>query len=55
MCTKTKCRKCGKASWSGCGQHVDSVLQGIPQSQRCQGHEGEAKAPGLLARLLGKR
>jgi hypothetical protein len=51
MCQRTTCRKCGKASWRGCGNHVDQVMRGIPQSQRCQGHAGE---PGMFARFFGK-
>lgn len=36
MCRQVSCRRCGKASWAGCGQHVDQVLKGVPKSQRCQ-------------------
>jgi hypothetical protein len=25
MCYKVTCQTCGKASWGGCGQHIDSV------------------------------
>lgn len=35
MCHRTRCNKCGKWTWAGCGQHVESALAGIPQSQRC--------------------
>ncbi len=35
MCQRVTCRKCGKATYSGCGQHVDQVLAGVPASQRC--------------------
>jgi hypothetical protein len=35
MCSRTTCRDCGLASWSGCGAHVDQVMRGIPQDQRC--------------------
>lgn len=54
MCTKVKCRKCGKATWSGCGDHIEYALYGVPESERCQGHEGESKETGLFSRLLGK-
>lgn len=50
MCARTTCRKCGKASWRGCGAHVEQVLRGVPKSQRCQGHADEA---GPLRRLFG--
>lgn len=58
MCSRTTCRKCGKASWSGCGQHVAQVMKGIPKSQQCAGHANdpkEPKGPGLFSRLFGKK
>ena len=55
MCQKVTCRKCGKATWSGCGQHVDQVMRGIPKSQQCQGHANDPKEPGFFARLFGKK
>jgi len=53
MCYAVTCRKCGKTTWSGCGQHVDQVMRGVPVSQRCQGHQGE-KGTGLFAKLFGR-
>ena len=53
MCRRVTCRKCGKATWAGCGQHVEEALRGVPRSDRCAGHEGEP-ASGFLARLLGR-
>jgi hypothetical protein len=53
MCRPATCSTCGLATWKGCGMHVDQVLAGVPRSQRCQGHESEARS-GLLARLLGR-
>lgn len=35
MCSRTTCRSCGLASWSGCGKHVDQVMRGVPKDQRC--------------------
>ena len=32
MCRAVTCKKCGKASWKGCGAHVE---QDVPPSQRC--------------------
>jgi hypothetical protein len=55
MCQKVTCRKCGKASWSGCGQHVNEVMRGIPKSQQCAGHANDPKEPGFFARLFGKK
>ncbi len=61
MCARTTCRSCGKPTWSGCGNHVERALRGVPQSQRCQGHartaQAETSAPpksgGFLSRLFG--
>ncbi|KAL1306887.1 hypothetical protein AAFC00_005533 [Neodothiora populina] len=35
MCRKQQCSKCNKASWFGCGLHVPSVMDQIPESERC--------------------
>ena len=35
MCVPAICRGCGKASYSGCGQHVEEVLVGVPADRRC--------------------
>lgn len=35
MCSKVKCKKCGKWTWSGCGAHIEQVLAGIPKAQIC--------------------
>lgn len=35
MCRQVACARCEKASWAGCGQHVNQVLAGVPKSQRC--------------------
>ena len=52
MCRKVTCKKCGKASWAGCGAHVEQVLAGIAPADRCQGHANEPKGPGILARIF---
>ena len=31
MCYAVTCKKCGKTTWSGCGQHVDQVMRGVPR------------------------
>jgi hypothetical protein len=35
MCSPARCLRCGKATYSGCGMHVDQVLAGVPASERC--------------------
>lgn len=55
MCRAVTCKKCGKTTWAGCGQHVDQVLAGVPKAQRCQGHQGDARSgAGVFARLFGR-
>jgi hypothetical protein len=41
MCSKVSCRKCGKPTWSGCGQHIEEALYGIAEADRCKGHEND--------------
>ncbi|MBA8828081.1 hypothetical protein FB555_000152 [Alpinimonas psychrophila] len=53
MCRQVTCRKCGKASWAGCGQHVNEVMRGIPKAKQCQGHADDPVEPGFFARLFG--
>ncbi len=55
MCQRATCRKCGKPTYAGCGQHVEQVLGNVPREQRCQCRE-EARAAGgssLFKRLFG--
>ncbi|SED88236.1 hypothetical protein SAMN04490357_6177 [Streptomyces misionensis] len=35
MCRRVTCPKCGKATYAGCGNHVDQVLAGVPAARRC--------------------
>ena len=37
MCRKVNCATCGKATWAGCGQHIESALNGVPEADRCPG------------------
>ena len=54
MCRRVTCRECGKATWAGCGQHIEQALAGVPKSQRCPGHEKPARSGGLFAGLFGR-
>ena len=51
MCSRVKCRKCGKATWSGCGNHVDMVMAGVPKSQRCTCAKDARNAAARAAKL----
>jgi len=35
MCSAVRCNRCGKATWSGCGQHIEEALAPYPNAQRC--------------------
>ncbi len=35
MCSPATCKSCGKATYKGCGMHVEQVLGGVPTDQRC--------------------
>ena len=35
MCQRATCKTCGKLTYTGCGNHVDAVLAGVPASRRC--------------------
>lgn len=35
MCSPARCTRCGKASWTGCGRHVDDVMASVAPTQRC--------------------
>ncbi len=54
MCSRTTCRKCGKPSWSGCGQHIEIALKGVAKQDRCQCHANDPKEPGFFSKLFGK-
>jgi hypothetical protein len=55
MCSRTTCRKCGKPTWSGCGQHIEIALKGVSKSARCQGHANDPKEPGFFSKMFGKK
>lgn len=38
MCYRRRCDICNKLTYGGCGKHVEQVLEGVPQQERCQGH-----------------
>lgn len=37
MCMKIECSSCHKATWRGCGMHIESALSGVPLYDRCPG------------------
>ncbi|MBC7462634.1 MAG: hypothetical protein H7227_00020 [Actinobacteria bacterium] len=55
MCSKVRCRKCGKAAWSGCGNHIDIALKGVARADRCQGHANDPVEPSFFSKLFGNK
>ena len=35
MCRRVTCERCGKPTFAGCGAHVEQVLAGVPEADRC--------------------
>jgi len=56
MCSKVTCRQCGKPTWSGCGEHIEIALAGVPKNERCQGHSDSSapKSGGIFNRIFGR-
>jgi hypothetical protein len=55
MCRRVTCPTCGKATFAGCGQHIEQVLGGVPHEQRCQGHSKERTTGSEPARNEKKK
>ena len=36
MCSPAMCPVCKKFTWTGCGQHIEDALAGIPEAQLCK-------------------
>ncbi|SDT19652.1 hypothetical protein [Jiangella sp. DSM 45060] len=53
MCHPALCKTCGRTTWRGCGLHVQQVMAGIPEEERCPGHGSERGS--LLGRIFGRR
>ena len=41
MCRPATCKKCGKSTYAGCGQHVNDVMRGVPSRERCKCDNGK--------------
>lgn len=55
MCRPATCRTCHKATYKGCGQHVEQVLKSVPKNQRCTCSVNvRDTSPSLLARIFGR-
>lgn len=54
MCSPVQCRDCGKMTWTGCGNHVEQALRGVPHNNRCEGHIKQPGEGGFFSKLLGR-
>ena len=54
MCSAVTCKTCGKTTWAGCGQHVDSVKAGVPRAQWCSGHTAAETQAAKIAAAQSK-
>lgn len=39
MCRRVTCSRCGGVTWTGCGQHVDQVMRGVNEEDKCRCHD----------------
>lgn len=47
MCSAVRCERCGKATWAGCGEHIEEALARFSEEQRCHCDENlSAWLPG---------
>lgn len=35
MCKQVACTLCGKITWTGCGEHLDGLFDGVAQEDLC--------------------
>lgn len=51
MCRPARCHTCSNTTWTGCGAHIDQVMQRIPRDERCTCDEQDRRT-GLAAKLM---
>ena len=59
MCSPVTCSVCKKITWSGCGEHIEQALAGVPADERCACGPNAKKSAGesgesIFARLFGR-
>ena len=56
MCRATKCKICNKTTWAGCGNHIDSVMRNVAESDKCkcQRDQSNKNSHGFLSKIFGK-
>ncbi|KAF2747040.1 hypothetical protein M011DRAFT_423940 [Sporormia fimetaria CBS 119925] len=48
MCRKSKCSKCHKITWFGCGNHIATVMEQVPHEEWCTCDEGRVEKEGVV-------
>ncbi len=54
MCSPATCRTCGKATYTGCGAHVEQVLRSVSKPDRCSCSPEQRNTGGFFSRLFGR-
>ncbi|MFT5222960.1 MAG: hypothetical protein ACI867_001270 [Glaciecola sp.] len=56
MCRPATCKTCRKATWSGCGEHVDQVMRTVPKKDQCVCADTAASSTGggMLSRMFNR-
>ena len=54
MCSPATCSQCGKTTWTGCGNHIDQALAGVPKNQQCTCQEAAPSSESLLSRIFSR-
>ncbi len=49
MCRPIECEVCGKTTWTGCGEHIDSVKARVAPEDWCDGVESHSESVAVSA------
>ena len=41
MCQRIRCEQCHKPTYAGCGKHIEQVLRGVTEADRCHCQRGK--------------
>lgn len=52
MCYPATCNSCGKTTWAGCGNHIDSVKAQVPANQWCTCNDDETPSTANIGSVL---
>jgi hypothetical protein len=55
MCQRVVCGNCGKATYQGCGMHVEQVLADVPEARRWTCRATKAQPAPTRRRFFGRR